>query len=132
MISSTTPNKRKSNNSYCRSITFHEKEIMSYSTTTVTDSNETTLCFSIKDIISSYFPWTTPEKFIQLCRIKQIVRYKPDTPNVNSDLSLRLINMKQLDQHWEFFIQELLPNTQIVSSNLNQNSKLFFIFYTYM
>jgi hypothetical protein len=105
---------------------------MSYSTTSSTDSQETTLCFSIKDIISTYFPWTTPEKFIQLCRMKQILRYKPDTPIGQSDLSLRLVNTQQLNQHWDFFTQGLSPNTQSASSQLNQNSKYYFIFYIHI
>jgi len=96
----------KSTNSYCRSIVFHEKEIISYSTTSSINSNETISCLSIKDIVLTYFPGTTPEKFIHLCRLKQIIRYKPDK-STNSDLSLRLINIQQLDQYWQFFIQQL-------------------------
>ncbi len=121
----------KSTNSYCRSIVFHEKEIILYSTASSINSNETISCFSIKDIVLTYFPWTTPEKFIHLCRLKRIIRYKPDK-STNSDLSLRLINIQQLDQYWQFFIQQLSPNLQSTSfsqSELNQQSKHFFYLY---
>lgn len=124
----------KSTNSYCRSIVFHEKEIISYSTTSSTNSNETISCLSIKDIVLTYFPGTTPEKFIHLCRLKQIIRYKPDK-STNSDLSLRLINIQQLDQYSQFFIQQLSPNLQSTffsQSEFNQQSEHFFYFYIYL
>jgi hypothetical protein len=131
MISSSSPNVCKSKNSYCQSIFFHGKEIITYCTTSSTDLNQTILCLSIKDILLTYFPWTTSEQFIQLCRLKEIIRYKPDK-STNSDLSLRLINIHQLEQYWNFFTHQLSPNPQLTSSptsQFNQNSKqIFFIF----
>lgn len=116
---------KSSNSSYCRSINFHEKQIMSYSSTSIINSNKKTiLCLSIKDIISIYFPWTTTQKFIRLCRLKQIIRYKPDK-STNSDLSLRLINIQQLEQYWHFFIQQLSPNLQ--STSISPHCKNIFI-----
>ncbi len=127
---SSSPNECKSNNSYCRSIIFHDKEIKSYSTTSSIDSNQTVLCLSINDIVEKYFPWTTSEEFIQLCRIKQIIRYKPDK-STHSDLSLRLINIQQLEQFWNFFNQKLLPKSQPTSSQqslFDQCSKYHILF----
>jgi hypothetical protein len=129
MISSSPPNVCISNNSYCRSILFHEKEIMSYNTISSIYSNQTIVCLSIKDIVLTYFPSATPEEFIQLCRLKQIIRYKPDK-STNSDSSLRLINLQQLNQHWNFFVQHLSPKPQstfCVQSQFNQYSKHLFI-----
>jgi hypothetical protein len=83
---------------------------MSFITTSSMDSNQTILCVSIKDIVSTYFPFNTPEEFIQLCRLKQIIRYKPDK-STNSDLSLRLINIQQLEQFWNFFTKHLSLKT---------------------
>ncbi|CAF1046425.1 unnamed protein product [Adineta steineri] len=110
----SSSNGYKSNNSYCRLIVFHGKEIKSYSTTSSINSNETILCLSIKDIVLTYFPWMPFEKFVDLCRIKHILRYKPDK-STHSDLSLRLINLHQLEQHWEFFNQQFIPKTQPIS-----------------
>jgi hypothetical protein len=119
MISSSSPDPCKSSNSYCRTILFHEKDIMSFITTSSNDSTKTILCLSIKDIVSTYFPFCTPEEFVQLCRLKQIIRYKPDK-STNSDLSLRLIDIQQLEQYWNFFNKHLSTKTS--------HSKLFFIF----
>lgn len=94
--------------SYCRSIRFHDKDIMSYCTSSLNESNETLVCLSIQDVVSTYFPWTTINEFIRLCRLKQIVRYKPDK-STNSDLSLRFIHIEQLQTYWFYFIQQLLP-----------------------
>ncbi len=102
-------------NSFCREIIYHGKEILSYCTTSSIDfnekANETISCLAIKDIVSIYFPWSTIEQFIQICRKKQITRFKPDK-TTDCDSNLRLINIKQLEYHWNFIIKELLPNKQ--------------------
>ncbi|CAF1546136.1 unnamed protein product [Rotaria sordida] len=123
-------NENKSTKSYCRSILFHGKEIISYCTTSSINSNETMLCVPIKDIVSTYFPNSTDEQFIELCRSKKITRYKPDR-SAKSDLSLRLININQLDQYWNFFIEQLLPKRESICSyksdsneNNNENSSI--------
>ena len=46
------------------------------------------------------------EQFIQICRQKQITRFKPDK-STDCDSTLRLVNIQQLDNHWNFILQEL-------------------------
>lgn len=104
----TPSNNYEISRSYCRPIKFHDKQIMSYCTSSINESNETLICLSINDIVQTYFPWTNVDNFLHLCRLKQIVRYKPDK-STNSDLSLRLINIEQLEKYWFYFIQQLLP-----------------------
>lgn len=109
--------------SYCRSIMFHDKEIMSYCTSSINDSNETLICFSIQDVVNIYFPWTNVDKFIHLCRLKQIIRYKPDK-STDSDLSLRLINIQQLEKYWFYFIQQLLPDDKKIKYQTKKSKLL--------
>ncbi len=120
--------KCESSNSFCRQITFHGKEIFSYCTTSSIHLNEkdnqTISCLSIKDIVSVYFPWSSIEQFIQICRKKQITRFKPDR-STDCDSTLRLVNIQDLEFHWNFILKELLPNTQTLSS---QQSKIL-VFY---
>ncbi|CAF1329895.1 unnamed protein product [Rotaria sordida] len=120
----------ESNNSFCRQIVFHGQEILSYCTTSSTNlkekDNQTILCVSIKDIVSIYFPWSSIEQFIQICRRKQITRFKPDK-STGCDSTLRLVNMQELENHWNFILKELLPDTQISSnkhSNQSEKDKL--------
>ncbi|CAF0962919.1 unnamed protein product [Adineta ricciae] len=107
--------KTETNNSFCREIVFHGKEILSYCTTSSSNVNEkdhqTIACLSIKDIVSVYFPWSNIEDFIQICRKKQIIRFKPDK-STDCDSSLRLVNIQELEHHWNYILKELLPTTQ--------------------
>ncbi|CAF2882139.1 unnamed protein product [Rotaria sp. Silwood2] len=127
VISKTT----ESNNSFCRRIVFHGQEILSYYTTLSTNlkekDNQTVSCISIKDIISIYFPWCSIEQFIQICRRKQITRFKPDK-STGYDSTFRLVNIQELEKHWNFILKELLPDTQISSrkhSDQSEEDKLF-------
>ena len=107
---------------------FHGKEMLSYCTTSTIDLNEkcqkTISCLSIKDIVSIYFPWINIEEFIEICRKKEITRYKPDK-STDCDSTLRLVNINQLENHWNYILKELLPNTQ---STIKKNSKNIILF----
>ncbi|CAF1275401.1 unnamed protein product [Adineta steineri] len=117
--------KNEINKSFCREIIFHGKEILSYCTTSSLHLNEknnqTLSCLSVKDIVSVYFPWSSIEKFIQICGKKRITRFKPDK-STDYDSSLRLVNIQELENHWSFIIKELLPNTQ--TNNDYQSNQL--------
>jgi hypothetical protein len=97
--------------------------MLSYCTTSTIDLNDkchkTISCLSIKDIVYIYFPWINIEQFIDICRKKQITRYKPDK-STDCDSTLRLVNIKELENNWNYILKELIPNTQ---STINKNSK---------
>ena len=116
--SSVCSKERASINSFRHKTIFHEKEIDSYCTTSsnhLNDKNSPTVsCLSVEDIVSIYFPRSSIEQFIQICRKKQITRFKPDK-STNCDSTLRLINIQQLDHHWISIHQELSPSTQTIS-----------------
>jgi hypothetical protein len=114
----------KKNESFCREIIFRGKEILCYCTTSSIHLNDKTVsCLSIKDIVSIYFPYSSMDQFIQICRKKQITRFKPDK-STDCDSTLRFINIQDLDFHWNFIINELLPNSQISSF---QQSNYFYL-----
>ncbi|CAF3521052.1 unnamed protein product [Rotaria sp. Silwood1] len=122
----------ESNNSFCQRILFHGQEIFSYCTTPSINfnsiDNKTISCLSIKDIVSIYFPWSSIKQFIQICRNKQITIYKPDK-STSSDSTLRLINIEQLENNWNFILKELLPDKQILSQKYNYINRLSLINY---
>lgn len=114
-----------SSNSFCREITFHGKEILSYCTTSSVNlhdkDQQTIACLAIKDIVSIYFPWSNIEQFIQICRKKHITRFKPDK-STDYDASLRLVNIEELEHHWSFILKELLPTTRPTTPPLRLDS----------
>ena len=87
--------------------------------------SQTVSCLSIKDIVSIYFPLSSIEQFIQICRQKQITRFKPDK-STDCDSTLRLVNIQELENHWNFIIKELLPNT---NTSRQKHSKILFRIY---
>ncbi|UJR24691.1 hypothetical protein I4U23_006064 [Adineta vaga] len=119
--------KNETSSSFCRAIIFHGKEILSYCTTSSMNVNEkdhnTIACLAIKDIVSIYFPWSTIDEFIQICRTKQITRFKPDK-STDYDSSLRLVNIQELENHWNFILKELLPTTQVSTHDPPQSDQI--------
>ena len=126
--------KTETNNSFCREIVFHGKEILSYCTTSSSNVNEkdhqTIACLSIKDIVSVYFPWSNIEDFIQICRKKQIIRFKPDK-STDCDSSLRLVNIQELEHHWNYILKELLPTTQTPLNYPPKSRESFHFFHSF-
>ncbi len=92
---------------YCRKIIYREKEILSYCPRSSIDLNEKLiLCLSIKDIVLNSFPSSSIEEFINICKQKQITRFKPDK-STNYDSTIIFINIQDLDFYWNFIINEL-------------------------
>jgi CRISPR/Cas system CMR subunit Cmr4 (Cas7 group RAMP superfamily) len=76
-------------------------------------------CLSIQDLVSCFFPSSTVSEFIQICRKKSITRYKPDL-STDCDSKLRLVNIQQLEGHWDSIEQALTPSTQSSEQPIQQ------------